>query len=118
MSSRWSEVVVDAIDPARLGRWWAEVLDYRLLHEDLDRAAIGPVEGTYPQLMFNRVSDAKSGRNRLHLDLTPDDQEAEVERLVDMGARRVDIGQGDDAPWVVLADPEGNEFCVLRARDR
>jgi hypothetical protein len=117
MSSRWSEVVVDAVDPARLGRWWAEVLDYRLLDEDLDEAVIGPGDGAYPRLLFGRVPEAKSGKNRLHLDLTPDDQEAEVERLVDMGARRVDVGQGDEVPWVVLADPEGNEFCVLRARD-
>jgi hypothetical protein len=61
---------------------------------------------------------AKNGKNRLHLDLRPDDQEAEVERLVNMGARHVDVGQGEAAGWVVLADPEGNEFCVLRAREQ
>ncbi|MGC9669302.1 VOC family protein [Planosporangium sp. 12N6] len=116
MSSRWSEVVVDAVDPARLGRWWAEVLDYHLLSEDLDEVVIGLAEDTYPRLLFGRIAEPKCGKNRLHLDLTPDDQEAEVERLVDMGARRVDIGQGDEVPWVVLADPEGNEFCVLRPR--
>ncbi|HEV7898665.1 MAG TPA: VOC family protein [Planosporangium sp.] len=118
MSSRWHTLVVDAIDPGRLGRWWAEVLDYRLLHEDFDELEIGLGEKTYPRLLFNRVSEPKNGKVRLHLDLNPDDQEAEVERLVDMGARRVDIGQADDVPWVVLADPEGNEFCVLRARDQ
>ncbi|NJC71057.1 VOC family protein [Planosporangium thailandense] len=116
MSSRWHTVVVDAVDPGRLGRWWAEVLDYRLLREDLDEVVIGPAADVYPQLLFNRVWEVKDGKNRLHLDLSPDDQEAEVERLVDMGARQVDIGQGDEADWVVLADPEGNEFCVLRAR--
>lgn len=115
MSSRWSEVVVDAVDPARLARWWAEVLGYRLLDEDVGEAVIGLDADTYPRLLFGRVSEGKSGKNRLHLDLRPDDREAEVERLVNMGARRVDIGQGEHVPWVVLADPEGNEFCVLAA---
>jgi hypothetical protein len=118
MGSRWDTVVVDAIDPARLARWWAEVLGYRLLSEGVDEAVIGPDAAARPQLLFNRVAEAKDGKNRLHLDLDPDDQEAEVERLVDMGARKVDIGQGDDLDWMVLADPEGNEFCVLRGRDR
>jgi predicted enzyme related to lactoylglutathione lyase len=116
MGSRWHTVVVDAIDPARLARWWAEVLDYRVVHEDHDEVSIGPDRATYPFLLFNRVTEPKGGKNRLHVDLNPDDQEAEVERLVDMGARKVDIGQADDVPWVVLADPEGNEFCVLTAR--
>jgi hypothetical protein len=62
------------------------------------------------------VPDAKAGKNRLHVDLRPADQEAEVERLVNMGARHVDVGQGVKAGWVVLADPEGNEFCILKQR--
>ena len=114
MGSRWDTVVVDAIDPARLARWWAEVLDYRLLSEGIDEAVIGPDAAARPQLLFNRVADAKDGKNRLHLDLTPDDRDAEVERLLDMGARHVDIGQSRSVSWVVLSDPEGNEFCVLR----
>ncbi|WP_216364165.1 VOC family protein [Subtercola boreus] len=65
--------------------------------------------------MFLNSTEAKVGKNRLHLDFVPDDQEAEVERLLGMGAQHVDIGQGE-TPWVVLADPEGNEFCVLSAR--
>jgi predicted enzyme related to lactoylglutathione lyase len=105
--------VVDAIDPARLGRWWAEVLGYRVLREASGEAAIGTDEGTHPALIFTRVDDAKAGKNRLHIELAPDNWEAEVERLVDMGAHRVDLGQPTDAPWTVLADPEGNEFCVL-----
>ena len=68
-----------------------------------------------PGLLFAVSPDAKTTKNRLHIDLRPDDQEAEVERLVDMGARPVDIGQ-HDVGWVVLADPEGNEFCVLSSR--
>ena len=69
----------------------------------------------WPGLVFVRVPEAKSVKNRLHIDLNPDDQDAEVARLETLGARRVDVGQ-QDAPWVVLADPEGNEFCVLTAR--
>ena len=69
-----------------------------------------------PGILFLAVDDAKHAKNRLHIDLRPDDQQAEVERLIGMGATRVEIGQGDDVPWVVLADPEGNEFCVLGAR--
>jgi hypothetical protein len=117
MASRWHTVVVDAIDPGRLARWWAEVLDYRLLSEDRDEAIIGPDGKTYPQLLFSLVVEPKGGKNRLHIDLAPDDREGEVERLVNMGARRVDIGQGDDVTWVVLADPEGNEFCVLNIKE-
>jgi len=116
MSSRWETLIVDAVDPGRLGRWWAEVLDYQLLSEASDEVVIGPDKGVYPELLFTLVAEPKSVKNRLHLDLRPDNQEAEVERLVDMGARKVDVGQGDDVTWVVLADPEGNEFCVLRAR--
>lgn len=60
------------------------------------------------------VGEQKAGKNRVHFDLRPDDQDAEVRRLEQLGASKIDIGQGD-APWVVMADPEGNEFCVLRA---
>ena len=116
MGSRWYTVVVDATDPARLARWWAEVLGYQIIDEDSDEVSIAPDKTSYPNLIFLLVPDAKTVKNRLHFDLNPDDQEAEVERLVDMGARKVDVGQGDDVTWVVLADPEGNEFCILRAR--
>ena len=115
MGSRWSQVVVDALDPVRLGHWWAEVLSFQVLSEAPDELVIGPKEDFYPQLCFVAVPDPKDGKNRLHLDLTPDNQDAEVERLLDMGARHVDIGQGRSVTWVVLADPEGNEFCVLSA---
>jgi hypothetical protein len=118
MGSRWSEVVVDALDPVRLANWWAEVLGYEVLDEAADEALIGPDADTRPRLSFVAVPDPKDGKNRLHLDLTPDDQDAEVERLLDMGARHVDIGQSRSVSWVVLSDPEGNEFCVLRPRAR
>jgi hypothetical protein len=116
MASRWYTVVVDASDPARLARWWAGVLDYRILYEATDEVVIGRDDSTYPGLVFVPVPEPKTVKNRLHIDLNPDDQDAEVERLVGMGARQVDVGQGEKATWVVLADPEGNEFCVLRAR--
>jgi predicted enzyme related to lactoylglutathione lyase len=115
MASDWEQVVVDAEDPARLARWWAEALGYPIVHEEPDEVEIRRTPDTYPGLLFVTVPGAKSVKNRLHLDLRPDDQEAEVERLVDMGARPVDVGQGD-VSWVVLADPEGNEFCVLASR--
>ncbi|HKT04058.1 MAG TPA: VOC family protein [Rugosimonospora sp.] len=116
MASRWYTAVIDASDPARLARWWAAVLDYRIIYESPDEVVIARDENTYPGLVFVPVPEAKTVKNRLHIDLNPDDQDAEVERLIDMGARRVDVGQGEKATWVVLGDPEGNEFCVLRAR--
>ncbi|GIF37434.1 hypothetical protein Axi01nite_17450 [Actinoplanes xinjiangensis] len=104
--------MVDAADPARLARWWAEALGYVIVNEAPDEVEIRRAPDQMPGLLFTPVADVKGAKNRLHIDLRPDDQEAEVERLVGMGARSVDIGQGD-VPWVVLADPEGNEFCVL-----
>lgn len=115
MGSRWYALVVDAADPARLSRWWAEVLGYRVMSEGVDEVKVGSGEPGAAVLYFVRTTRDKAGKNRLHIDLDPDDRDAEVERLLDMGARHVDIGQGEPA-WVVLSDPEGNEFCVLRAR--
>jgi predicted enzyme related to lactoylglutathione lyase len=114
-SSIWEQVVVDCEDPARLARWWAEALGYQIVFEEPDEVEIRRSKDEMPGLLFNPTPDAKTVKNRLHIDLRPDDQEAEVERLVDMGARPVDIGQ-HDVPWVVLADPEGNEFCVLASK--
>ncbi len=115
MPSRWEQIVVDAEDPARLARWWAEALGYQIVHEEPDEVEIRRRHDELPGLLFGSSPDSKTVKNRLHIDLRPDDQEAEVERLVDMGARHVDIGQ-HDVPWVVLSDPEGNEFCVLSSR--
>jgi predicted enzyme related to lactoylglutathione lyase len=112
MASRWEQVVVDSEDPARLARWWAEALGYQIVHEEPDEVEIRRTADEMPGLLFTPVPEAKTVKNRLHVDLRPDDQEAEVERLVNMGARPVDIGQ-HEVSWVVLADPEGNEFCVL-----
>jgi predicted enzyme related to lactoylglutathione lyase len=114
MSVIWYAVVVDAADPARLSRWWAEVLGYQILDEDVNDVIVGKADHSHPVLYFSRSTRERVGKNRLHIDLSPDDREAEVERLVNMGARHVDIGQGERT-WTVLADPEGNEFCVLRS---
>ena len=122
MSLRWQSVCIDTPDPAGLARWWAELLGWRITYEDPEEVVLEPPAGTSedgisPDILFLKVDDPKEAKNRLHIDLRPDDREAEVERLVDMGARHVDIGQGDDVSWVVLADPEGNEFCVLAAEE-
>lgn len=115
MTSVWENLTVDALDPSRLAHWWAEALGYQVVSEKPDEVEIRPAPDQLPGIVFVPAGQAKETKNRLHLDLRPDDQEAEVERLVDMGARHVDVGQGE-VGWTVLADPEGNEFCVLRGR--
>jgi hypothetical protein len=107
------QVVIDAGDPVTLGRWWAEALGWVVVNGDPDEFEIRPQPDRCPGL--EPVAERKHAKNRLHLDLRPHDQDAEVERLVALGASRVEIGQGD-APWLVLGDPEGNEFGVLRER--
>ncbi|WP_069172190.1 VOC family protein [Streptomyces griseus] len=116
MAVRMYHLTVDARDLPSLARFWCGVLDWRVLYEDGDEIVIGADENALPGMCFLRGPGDKTAKNRLHLDLTPDDQAAEVERILALGARRVDVGQGEDATWVVLADPEGNEFCVLRPK--
>ena len=120
MAIRIQSTAIDARDPAALGRFWADVLGWRITEEEPDEVALeppagSPEDGVVPDLLFLAVPEEKAGKNRLHLDLRPEDQAAEVARIEALGATRVDIGQGPDVTWVVLADPEGNEFCVLRA---
>ncbi|MFI1507659.1 VOC family protein [Streptomyces sp. NPDC020597] len=115
MTLEWEQVIVDAADPVALGRWWAAALGWVVVDESPDEYEIRPERDRLPGLLFGRTPDAKTVKNRLHLDFRPDDRDAEVARLLALGARHVDIGQGEQ-PWVVLADPEGNEFCVLGAR--
>ncbi|WP_182525298.1 VOC family protein [Nocardioides dongkuii] len=107
------QVLVHAVDPAALGQWWAEALGWVVVYTSADEFEIRPEPDRMPGLDFVRISEEKQAKSRLHLDFRPDDQDTEVARLVAHGARRVDVGQGDQASWVVLADPEGNEFCVL-----
>jgi len=119
MGLRWQAIVVDCSEPASLARWWAELLGWRVTYEDDDEVAIeppagSPEDGVSPDLLFLKVPDQKRDKVRLHIDLRPQDQAAEVARAEALGATRADIGQGEPT-WVVLADPEGNEFCILRA---
>ena len=116
MALEWEQVIVHSMDPAALGQWWAEALGWVVVHSSADEFEIRPAPDRMPGLDFVRIEEQKKSKSRLHLDFRPDDQDAEVARLVAHGAQRVDIGQGDQSSWVVLADPEGNEFCVLGRR--
>ncbi|MDT0565964.1 VOC family protein [Streptomyces sp. DSM 3412] len=116
MTLQWEQVLVDAADPVALGRWWAEALGWVVVDESPEEYEIRPAPDRLPGLLFGRSPDVKDRKNRLHLDFRPLDQEAEVTRLLALGARHADIGQTGDEPWVVLQDPEGNEFCVLAPR--
>ena len=115
MSLEWEQVVVDAAQPAALARWWANALGWVVTFEADDEYEIRSAPDRLPGLVFVPVRDSKVTKNRLHLDFRPDDQTAEVDRLLALGAHRMDVGQGEQR-WVVLADPEGNEFCVLAPR--
>jgi hypothetical protein len=112
MTLEFYKVVVDSRDPATLARWWCQVLRMRVLLDSSDEVVIGRGPDAWPGLVFVPVSTSKTTKNRWHLDLNPDDHEAEVARVTALGATPVDVGQGD-AAWAVLADPEGNEFCIL-----
>jgi hypothetical protein len=118
---RWQCVCVDSSDPRRSAGFWQQALGWRRTHDSdeevvLEPPAGSPQDGVGPDLVFLRVPEGKTVKNRLHLDLRPDDQAAEVARLEGLGATRADVGQPDDVSWVVLRDPDGNELCVLRER--
>jgi hypothetical protein len=116
MSLSWAAVVVDSVEPAKLGRWWAAALDWEIDSDDAFGVEIRPRgAASGPALVFVPGPVKAVTKNRLHLDFQGPDQKAEVDRLIKLGAARADIGQGD-VPWVVLSDPEGNEFCVLEPR--
>jgi catechol 2,3-dioxygenase-like lactoylglutathione lyase family enzyme len=125
MAARITELVVDSRDPAALAAWWAEVLGWEVVGTEDDGAVeIGPAgqppKGPVPTLLFAPVADPTPGKRRLHLDLNATDrsQDEELQRLRDLGATPVDVGQGplsEAMTWHVLADPEGNEFCLLRS---
>jgi len=126
MASKFTELAIDCADPNGLARFWCSVLDYEVQDEDEGTVTIGPrvapgskdhIGPVPPTLTFAHVTERKTVKNRLHLDVNPTDreQDEEVRRLLDLGARHADVGQGN-VSWVVLADPEGNEFCVLADR--
>jgi hypothetical protein len=114
---------IDARDPKVQAQWWAAALGWTMAdsEDDDDEFLIHPPKGStettaVPEILFLKVPETKMVKNRIHFDLRPDDQAAEVSRFEALGARRVDVGQADDVTWVVLADPEDNEFCILRAK--
>ncbi|MFF2010741.1 VOC family protein [Streptomyces sp. NPDC058195] len=125
MASRFTELVVDCRDPERLAAFWCAVLDFEVIDRGEDKVEIGSWEPTVeqvrarqmpPTLLFIHVPEGKAAKNRIHLDVSPIDRstDAEVTRLLALGATTVDVGQGPGRSWVVMADPEGNEFDVLR----
>jgi len=116
MTSRLDALCFDANDPGRLARFWAEALRWEIHDETPDEIGLVPPDDTRFRILFEPVADKKTGQNRNHLDLTTtsmDDQNETVRRLVELGAHHIDIGQGSDEPHVVLADPEGNELCII-----
>jgi hypothetical protein len=112
MALEWEQVTVDAADPVALGRWWADALDWAVVDDDPEAFEIRPTADRLPGILFVSVPEEKTAKNRLHFDFRPDDRDAEVNRLLALGATRADIGQGEQT-WIVLLDPEENEFCVL-----
>jgi catechol 2,3-dioxygenase-like lactoylglutathione lyase family enzyme len=126
MTSRFTELAVDCRDPERLAAFWCAVLGFEVVDRQPGIVEIASWEPTAeevrarqmpPTILFIEVPEGKTVKNRLHLDVSPIDstQDDEVRRLVALGARPVDIGQGEDCRWQVLQDIEGNEFCVLRS---
>jgi len=112
-------ILTDCADPAALGRFWAEAAGYPVAYTEEHITGLRAPTGVGPYLEFLRVPDAKTVKNRLHPDVAPyrgDDPAAEVARLRGLGATLADVGQDADVNWTVLADPEGNEFCVLSPR--
>lgn len=122
MACRIGELVIDCVDPEKLARFWGDVLDWIELDREPDGSIeIGPVfgfGGAQPTIILSPSTDPRPVKLRLHLDVSPTDrdQAAELDRLLALGARPVDVGQDGPESWHVLADPEGNEFCLLHRR--
>ncbi len=117
MSLDWEQLSIDARDPVSLGTWWREALGWVVVDEGPEVFEIRPEETRTPGLLFVPVPEGKTAKNRLHLDFRPEDRDREVDRLLSLGATRADVGQGEQS-WIVLADPEGNEFCILGSRQK
>jgi hypothetical protein len=115
MPSRIAAIAIDAAQPRLVADFWCDVLGWRILEEEDGVISIAPPDGSWPTIDVVPVPEAKTVKNRLHLDLRADGVATsdELERLLALGARPTDVGQGDDVTWVVLSDPEGNEFCLL-----
>jgi predicted enzyme related to lactoylglutathione lyase len=119
MPVRLHHIVIDTHDLPGLARFWTQALGWPVLSEREREIVIGPDVNAPVGICFMPVTDAKTVKNRVHVDLTTSaaDRDQEIERLVGLGARRVDVGQTGEESWTVLADPEGNEFCVVRPKD-
>ena len=115
MASKVYSVTIDCRDPERVASFWSAALGFEVTEREEDEVTIEAPDRTGWPILFGRAPDAKRVKNRIHFDLNPEDQGLEVERLMELGATKADIGQGD-VSWVVMADPEGNEFCVLTSR--
>lgn len=132
MALRWYSTVVESTDHHRLARWWAEALGWEVIIETDEEAIVVPpwaqefterleFHRVPPGMVFVPVEHQKQTKNRLHWDFAPhssDDRDAEIDRLVRLGATVIEVGAPEDATWTVLSDPDGNEFCILSARDR
>jgi predicted enzyme related to lactoylglutathione lyase len=119
MPIRLHHIVIDAYDLPRLARFWTQALGWEILSEREREIVIGTDEHAPVGICFMPAADPKTVKNRVHLDLTSSaaDRHQEIDRLLALGARRVDIGQTGAESWIVLADPEGNEFCVVRPKE-
>ena len=119
MPVRLHHIVVDAHDLPGLARFWTQALGWKVLSERENEIVIGTDENAPAGMCFMPVTEPKTVKNRVHLDLTSSaaDRDQEIDRLLALGARRVDIGQTGAETWIVLADPEGNEFCVVRPKE-
>jgi predicted enzyme related to lactoylglutathione lyase len=120
-TSRLAALCIDAIEPMRLARFWGEALRWQIDDDDADEIHLVPTDGTTFHVVFEPVPNSKQGQNRIHLDLTTsslDDQSDTVARLLEVGGRHIDIGQSPDETHVVLADPEGNELCIIEPHNR
>ena len=115
MPSKLAVIAIDAIRPRVVADFWCAVLGWRIVDEDTGIISIAPQDKSWPSIDVIAVPEGKTVKNRLHFDLRADGVSTaeELERLLALGARRTDVGQGPDVSWVVLSDPEGNEFCLL-----
>jgi predicted enzyme related to lactoylglutathione lyase len=116
MTTQLAALCFDANDPARLAGFWASLVGWKIDHGGHDEVAVRPPDGTPFVLTFVPVPEPKTEKNPIHLDLvggSVEHQQEIVDASIELGAHPVDIGQPDDADHVVLADPEGNEFCVV-----